>query len=225
VGDPVVQAAYDTVAEDYAELLRDELDRKPLDRALLRTFAEAVAAGGGGRVADVGCGPGRITAHLHDLGRDAFGVDLSPAMIAVARRTHPHLRFEVGSMTGLDLPDGGLAGVVAWYSIIHFPPERLPGVLAELLRVVAPGGYLLLAFQAGDERVRLARAYGHEIALDAYRLPPDRIVSLVEAAGATLEARLVRAAGAREKTPQAFLLARKDQDVPCPAAEVAPAGP
>ncbi|MGW4848298.1 class I SAM-dependent methyltransferase [Nocardia brasiliensis] len=57
-----------------------------------------------GPVADVGCGPGEVTAHLHELGVDAFGIDLSPAMIDVARRDHPGLRFEVGSMTELNLP-------------------------------------------------------------------------------------------------------------------------
>jgi trans-aconitate methyltransferase len=57
------RTAYDTVAVDYAEL---------------------VQAAGVGPVADLGCGPGRVTAHLHSLGLSAFGVDLSPAMVAVA---------------------------------------------------------------------------------------------------------------------------------------------
>ncbi len=39
---------------------------------------------------------GYVTAHLHELGIDAFGIDLSPGMIDVARRDHPGLRFEVG---------------------------------------------------------------------------------------------------------------------------------
>ena len=49
-----------------------------------------------GPVADVGCGPGHVTAHLNKLGVDAFGIDLSPAMLDLARRDHPGLRFEVG---------------------------------------------------------------------------------------------------------------------------------
>ncbi|HEX4812014.1 MAG TPA: class I SAM-dependent methyltransferase [Nonomuraea sp.] len=81
------RAAYDTVAADYAELLRDELDAKPLDRVMLAAFAEYARAPGAGEVADLGCGPGRVTAHLHALGVNAFGVDLSPEMIAVARRS------------------------------------------------------------------------------------------------------------------------------------------
>ncbi|MGZ6820822.1 MAG: class I SAM-dependent methyltransferase, partial [Blastococcus sp.] len=131
-----VRAAYDTVAADYAELLRTELARKPLDRAMLGAFAELVHVDAEAPVADVGCGPGRVTAHLHTLGLPVFGIDLSPAMVAVARRTHPELRFDEGSMTALDLPDASLGGLVAWYSVIHTPPELLPGVFAEFARVL-----------------------------------------------------------------------------------------
>ena len=81
--------AYDTVAADYAALLADELHRKPWDRATLTAFAELVLASGGGPVLEVGCGPGRITAHLHGLRLDVSGVDLSPQMVEEARRAPP----------------------------------------------------------------------------------------------------------------------------------------
>ena len=115
------RASYDAVAEAYAERFGDELNARPLDRALLAGFAELVRAAGAGPVADVGCGTGRVTAHLSSLGLQAFGIDLSPGMIATARRSHPGLRFEVGSMLALDLPDGALGGLLAWYSTIHVP--------------------------------------------------------------------------------------------------------
>ncbi|AGS71532.1 Methyltransferase type 11 [Streptomyces collinus Tu 365] len=91
-----------------------------------------------------------------------FGVDLSPEIIAVARRTHPGLRFGVGSMTALGLESGTLGGIVAWYSTVHTPPESLPTVFAECRRVLAAGGHLLLAFKAGERHRHLERAYGHE---------------------------------------------------------------
>jgi hypothetical protein len=56
---------------------------------------------------------------LNRLGLDAFGIDLSPGMIALARRTNPDLRFDVGSMLALDLPSASLGGILAYYSIIH----------------------------------------------------------------------------------------------------------
>ncbi len=204
------RAAYNTVAADYAELLRNELDGKPFDRAMLGTFAELVESAGGGPVADLGCGPGRITAHLHSLGLAAFGIDLSPGMVTVARRDHPGLRFDEGSIESLELADGALGGIVAWYSIIHTPPARLPGVFAEFHRSLRDGGLLMLAFQAGDEPRHLGFAYGHEIDLEAYRLPPERITELLLQAGFAVEAQLLREPDDRyEKTRQAYLLARK----------------
>ncbi|RIQ29584.1 class I SAM-dependent DNA methyltransferase [Jiangella rhizosphaerae] len=202
------RTAYDTVAASYAEQLRDHLAGEPFDRAMLDAFTSLVGTGAG-PVVEVGCGPGRITGYLHDHGLDISGVDLSPRMIEVARAAHPAIRFTVGTMTALDVPDGALAGLVAWYSIIHTPPELLPGVFAEFRRALRHDGRLLLAFQAGDEVVHVQHAYGHDIDAHAYRLPPDHIAELLADAGFAVEARLVRAGRPPlEKTPQAYLLAR-----------------
>jgi SAM-dependent methyltransferase len=202
------RTAYDTVAVDYAELLTGELAARPLDRAMLAAFTELVRDAGAGPVADLGCGPGRVTAYLHSLGLDCFGVDLSPAMVTEARRRHPGLRFDVGMMSALDRPDRALGGVVAWYSIIHTPPALLPAVFAEFRRVLAPGGHVLLAFQVGDEQVHLEHAYGHLVSLDAYRLDPDRVAALLTETGLATRARLLREPEPPEKVPQSYLVAR-----------------
>jgi SAM-dependent methyltransferase len=204
-----VRGSYDAVAADYAELLRDELAASPVDRAVLALFAELVHASGGGAVADLGCGPGRITTHLAALGLDARGIDLSPGMVSVARWEHPALRFDVGSMTALDLDDGALAGAVAWYSLIHTPTDELPEVLGELARVLRPGGLLLLAFQVGDEPVHLRQAYGHDVSLVVHRRPPGLVEELLAGAGLPVHVRALREPERWEKSPQAYLLARK----------------
>ncbi|MGW6869832.1 class I SAM-dependent methyltransferase [Streptomyces sp. NPDC054901] len=210
-----VRASYDAVAVDYARLLGPALAGKPLDRAMLAAFAECVRGDGrGGAVADLGCGPGRVTAHLDGLGVRAFGVDLSPAMVAVARRSYPGLRFEVGPMAALDVADGVLGGVLAWYATVHTPPGELPDAFAEFTRVLAPGGYALTAFEAGDERRRLEHAYGRPVGLDVYRTPPALIAALLTEAGLTEVARLVREPDADEDAPQAFLLFRKPTTAP-----------
>ncbi|MEZ0094611.1 class I SAM-dependent methyltransferase [Streptacidiphilus sp. EB129] len=206
------RTAYDTVAVDYERLLRDELDAKPLDRAMLAAFSELPPAPGAGPVADLGCGPGRITAHLHSLGVNVFGIDLSPEMVAVARRTHPGLRFEEGSMTELALEDGALGGIVAWYSTVHTPPEVLPAVFAECHRVLAPGGHMLLAFKVGDQHWHRERAYGHEVSLDIYWMPPDHVADLMSGAGLVMDARLIREPDESEQPRQGrqgFFLAHK----------------
>jgi|SRR5882724_8110922 len=186
------RTSYDTVAASYADLLRDALAREPFQRGILALFAELINAQGAGPVADIGCGPGRITAHLHRIGLDAFGVDLSPAMIDLARRDHPGLRFEVGSMTGLDLPDGSLAGVLAWFSLIHVPDDEAPTVLAEFHRVLRPGGIVLLGFHSGDgSRLKTQGYGGHPMNVYVHRRRPSRVAAWLEAAGFTAEAEML----------------------------------
>jgi ubiquinone/menaquinone biosynthesis C-methylase UbiE len=184
--------SYDTVAASYADLLRDALAQAPYERAILALFAELVHTAGGGPVVDVGCGPGRITAHLHGLGLDAFGIDLSPAMIDIARRDHPGLRFEVGSMTDLDVADASVTGLVAWFSLIHIPDDEIPTVLAHFHRVLRPGGPLLLAFHVGDGQVLKTQGYGgHPMNVHVHRRPPDRVTAWLRAAGFTIEAQML----------------------------------
>ncbi|GHJ52000.1 methyltransferase [Nonomuraea sp. TT08I-71] len=203
------RAAYDTVAVDYAALVPAKLPELPLDRALLGAFAE-LARAADGPVADLGCGPGHVTAHLATLGVDAFGVDLSPRMVALARQAYPELRFEVGSMTALDLPDGRLGAVLSWWSIVHTPRELLPRVLAEFHRVLAPGGHALLGFHGGDdEHVRRDRAYGHPVPLDVHFARPEGIAALLAAAGLPVTATMWQAPGEGRRRPAAYLFARK----------------
>lgn len=198
------RATYAIVAESYGEFVppvRDDIE----DRALLAAFADLVR---GGPVADLGCGTGLVTAYLASLGVDVSGIDLTPEMLAVARRNYPELRFSEGSLLELDLPDGGLAGAVAWYSIIHTPPSRLPVVASELFRVVRPGGHLQLGFHVGDRRHHLSRGYGHEgFSLNVYWLPVDEVSDLLTDAGFEILTKVVRNPAAR--VPQGRVLARK----------------
>ncbi|MCR6487188.1 class I SAM-dependent methyltransferase [Amycolatopsis sp. OK19-0408] len=196
----IVAGSYDAFAPPIVEDLHD--------RALLTTFADLVQADGGGPVADLGCGTGRVTTYLAEAGLDISGVDLSPEMLAIARRDHPGLRFSLGSLLELDFPDGGLAGAVAWYSIIHTPPERLPRVCEELFRVLRPGGHLQLGFHEGDRRHHRTDGYGHEgFSLDIYWLPLDRVGELVRDAGFEVLTKVLRDPAAR--VPQGRVLARK----------------
>ncbi|MFD4207028.1 class I SAM-dependent DNA methyltransferase [Micromonospora tulbaghiae] len=185
------RTSYDTVAPSYADLLRDALANEPFQRGILALFAELVRARGSGPVADVGCGPGRITRHLHDLGLSAFGIDLSPAMIDLARRDHPGLRFEVGSMTRLDLTDECLTGLLAWFSLIHVPDDEVPAVLAGFHRVLLPGGVVLLGFHAGDgSRLKTVGYGGHPMRVHVHRRPPGRVAAWLTDAGFTVEAEM-----------------------------------
>lgn len=186
------RTSYDTVAVGYADMLRDALAGEPFQRGILALFAELVRAAGNGPVADVGCGPGRLTAHLNGIGLDAFGIDLSPGMIDVARRDHPDLRFEVGSMTRLDLADDSLTGVLAWFSLIHVPDDEVPTVLGEFHRVLRPGGVVLLGFHTGDGSWLKTQGYGgHPMNVYVHRRAPARVAAWLGDAGFTVEAELL----------------------------------
>ncbi|MBO1331211.1 class I SAM-dependent methyltransferase [Streptomyces sp. VRA16 Mangrove soil] len=206
--------AYDIAAASYAEIVPPLFGRDPYGHAMLNAFAELVRdSKTAGPVADLGCGPGHVTAHLRGLGLDAFGVDLSPQMIAQARAAHPDLRFEEGSMTALDLADGSLAGAVAWYSTVHTPPEVLPVLFAEIHRVLAPGGRALIAFKVGDRIRHLDHGYGHDLDLDVYWRSADEVAQKLAAAGLPVEGRLVHEPDdfwrANGQGQQGFLIAQK----------------
>ena len=205
------RSSYDAIADEYAERYPDGLAHRPVDLALVSAFADLVKGRGGSEpVADVGCGPGHVTARLDALGLPVFGVDVSPRMVALAGRAHPGLRFHVGSMTGLGLPDRSLGGLLALYCVMHVPDRHLAGVFGEFRRVLVPGGYLLLAFQTGDdEEQHLAERFGHDISLDYFWRRPETVADLLLDTGLEVRARVVLEPDPGSTRPRAFLLARE----------------
>ncbi|MGY0024939.1 class I SAM-dependent methyltransferase [Streptomyces sp. cg35] len=199
------RAAYDGVVDLYASMFADRLETQPFARAMIGTFAELVRATGNPRAADVGCGPGHLTAMLHELGLDAVGFDLSPGMVEHAGRAHPALKFDEARMEALPVEDHALGGVLAHYSMIHTPPEGLPALLAEQVRVLAPGGLLLVSFfgTEGPEPVR----FDHKVA-PAYSWPVDRLAELLTAAGLDPFARLLHDPASERGFLDAHVLAR-----------------
>jgi SAM-dependent methyltransferase len=207
-----VRRSYDTVASDYAKELLDELTYKPLDRALLSVVAEDVAARGAGPIGDLGAGPGHVASYLSSLsgvGVLPVALDLSPAMAAIARQRLGVVSV-AGSLTALPLRRGALGGAVAFYCLIHLDDGGLRAATAELGRVVAPGGPLLVAFHSGEEVRHLDDWWDHPVDLDFRFLTAARVVPLLECAGFTMEATLTRSPYEPEHpTTRTYLLARR----------------
>jgi SAM-dependent methyltransferase len=173
--------SYDAIAEDYARTYFDELDGKPFDRAILDRFAADLV--GRGRVCDLGCGPGQIARYLARRGVDAFGIDASAGMVATAGRLNPTLEFRRGDFFRLDLADQALAGIAAFYSLIHCARGDLGRALTELHRVLVPGGRLLMAVHAGAGEVTREDAYGKRIALVATLFSEQEVRDALASAG------------------------------------------
>ncbi len=176
-----VRACYDAVAREYADRFADELAHKPLDRELLSRFAAEV--GGRGEVCDLGCGPGQTTAYLHGCGVRVCGLDLSAELVREAARRHPGVAFETADMLALPRADGVLAGVVAFYAIVHFSPAQLQRAVAEMHRVLRPGGRLLLAFHVGEGSVHVEAFLGRPVTLDFAFFSPAVVADELAGAG------------------------------------------
>src|SRR5262245_24051274 len=179
--DDATREGYDEVADEYVRRISGELAQKPLDRHLLNRFAEDMR--GRGLVADIGCGPGHVARYLQDQGVDVLGIDLSPVMVRSAKKLYPGLEFRVGDMRALDLPDEALAGIVAFYSLIHVAPEEHPRTLRELGRVLRPGGMLLLGFHVGTEVLHVEELWDRKVRLDFRFFQPSEIAARLADAG------------------------------------------
>jgi ubiquinone/menaquinone biosynthesis C-methylase UbiE len=209
-----VRAAYDAIADAYDEQLGDELDAKPLDRALLASLVELAGAG---TIADVGCGPGHVTRFLATSHADVIGIDLSPGMIAIAHDRAPELPFTVGSMLRLPTTDGAWSGAVALYSIIHLTAPERASACRELARAVRPGGWVLVAFHidspefATGQINHLKSWFGQQVELDGYFLDPSDVVAELQVAGFTIVANLERQPAPDVEYPsrRCYLLAQR----------------
>jgi SAM-dependent methyltransferase len=173
--------SYDAIADDYAGQYFDELDGKPFDREWLDRFAASVA--GRGRVCDVGCGPGQIARYLAAKGVDACGIDAAPSMITTARRLNPTLEFQEGDFFALPLADGALAGIAAFYCLIHCARGELGRAVAELHRVLQPGGRLLMTVHEGSGEVGRDEAFGKRVALVATLFSEAEVRDALQGAG------------------------------------------
>jgi SAM-dependent methyltransferase len=204
-----IRESYDRLAEEYARRIADELQYKPLDRELLDRFAQQTT--GRGEVCDMGCGPGHVARYLRDAGASVFGLDLSPGMLEQARKLNPDISFREGNMLALDILDGALAGIAAFYAIVNIPKLSLPVVFREIQRVLQPGGLLLLAFHTGNEVLHEDELWGQKISMDFLLLQPSEIRLDLEVAGFTIEEVVEREPYPDVEYPsrRAYIFARK----------------
>ncbi len=147
------RAAYDLIAPSYAQV--NAAMPAELDAAAARLLE---LVGPKARVLDLGCGAGRDMSWLERLGFHVTGADYSPGMLAHAllRAIGPLMLMD---MRHLGLRDRQFQGVWCCASLLHLPKREAPVALAEIRRVLVPGGVLFLSVQHGAGEVWESCAY------------------------------------------------------------------
>jgi ubiquinone/menaquinone biosynthesis C-methylase UbiE len=170
-----VETQYDFIAKEWAEAFAREHERKPKDQEILQRFSQEI--GDRRPVLDFGCGPGNTTKYLKNLGMEISGMDLSEGMIEQARKTHPGLHFQKGNILETQFDNNSIAGVVAFYAIIHFTKEQIPIAFREVFRILQAGGIFLLTYHVGDKRIHIDEFLGKKVDLDVMFFNSDFIFS------------------------------------------------
>ena len=139
----LVRDGYDRCAQRYAD---SRLEKPPPELALLTEKLPPGAA-----VLDIGCGCGLPV--CRELARHAgvTGIDISPAMIALARRNVPAGTFACGDIMNAEFPDSSFDAVTAFYSVFHLPKQEHEELFRRIRRWLKPGGYLMTTLSRRDE--------------------------------------------------------------------------
>lgn len=166
------------------------IERTPWTELRLAAVRDLVEPSPGERVLDLGCAAGAVTHFLSTLGCEPVGVDSSPLAIEKARSLFPALRFELGDVSALAFADASFDKAVAADLVEHLEDEPFAEMLAEVRRVLVPGGTLSIytpnarhPIELLKERdLLLARNETHVALRDAARL-----AELLGAAGYVVE--------------------------------------
>lgn len=176
-----VENLYDTVAREYSETFSGEHEKKPKDQEILHRFLQEI--GDRRPVWDFGCGPGQTARYLKNLGIEISGLDLSEKILEQARTIHPEIHFRKGNILALEFENDSIAGIVAFYAIVHFTKEQVGIAFREIYRILQPGGIFLLTYHIGGDTIHLDEFLGKKIDIDFMFFTTDFILSCLKDTG------------------------------------------
>jgi ubiquinone/menaquinone biosynthesis C-methylase UbiE len=176
-----IENLYNKVATEYAEKFSGEHEKKPKDQEILRRFSQEI--GDKRPVWDFGCGPGQTSKYMQNLGVDISGLDLSNQILEQARTIHPEIHFRKGNILDLDFENDSIAGVVAFYAIVHFTEKQVGMAFSEIFRVLKPGGIFLFTYHIGEETIHLDEFLGKKVDINFMFFTTDFIFSCLKDSG------------------------------------------
>jgi SAM-dependent methyltransferase len=164
--------AYDLAAAAFAREWNEQPVPSDMQDVIRRFFTA-------GPTADIGCGSGRDAAWLMQNGFSVIGYDASEGLLAEARRLHPHVSFQWGTLPELDgIAENRFANVLCETVVMHLAPETIAPSVRRLLAILRPGGTLYLSWRVTeavdkrDEHGRLYTAFDPALVLQAL-VPAD----------------------------------------------------
>ena len=137
-------AGYDKLGQKYTDLYYDDTS----DLGFFNRFLTYLPKGG--KVLDIGCGPGTFTQHFVKYGFVVEGIDLSTMMIEIAKKKLPQIKFQLMDMRQLSFPENSFDGIFVAYSLIHIPSAEISATLKGFKRVLKADGFIGLITQKGQ---------------------------------------------------------------------------
>jgi len=190
--EPPVQeeATQEAVEQQSSAEIYEALFSEVTDRAI-EPLLDAAGVSFGTRLLDVACGPGHLLGEAVRRGAHANGIDLSPAMVALARNAHPNLDVREGNAEAMPYSVGSFDAVTCSFGLGHFAePER---VMAEFTRVLVPYGIAAVSWWDAWSRNRINGMFHEAIGKLAVNVPPgpsfdqfsdrEQLTALMQAAG------------------------------------------
>lgn len=176
-----VAEMYDAIAQEYADKFCSEHEKKVQDREILYRFSQNVASKK--PVWDFGCGPGQTTHYLKNLGVEISGLDLSEKLIEQAQKRYSDIPFRKGDILDLEFKNETIAGIVAFYAIVHFSQDQVHKAFSEIFRVLKPGGVFLFTYHIGEKKIHLDEFLGQHVEIDFMFFTTDFIFDCITDAG------------------------------------------
>lgn len=206
--DAAVVAAYDAVAETYADASSSAWEGAEFDQWLLGRVASWST---GWPVADVGCGAGNTTAYLAELGAEVVGSDSSTELVAVAKSRHPEVPFEVTPFARFMRPRtaAGWGAVVAWSTFGQLGGSELAPLFARLASTLRIGGILVVKAEVGGGTLPETDLFGVRIEVPMVLHDPEQLLAAAERAQLTVLEHYLVGSGSGE-VASFYLVARRD---------------